>query len=180
VKGIVFTEFLEMVEDKFGLAVADRIIAESELSTGGAYTAVGTYDHQELARMLVNLGEATSVPVPDLLRTFGRHLFGRFYAGYPRFFEGVTTAFDFMENIESYIHPEVRKLYPDAQLPSFSSDRPEPNKLTLVYRSERRLADFAEGLIMGCGDHFNEKIDIQREDLSEGAGAHVRFLLTKS
>lgn len=28
-------------------------------------------------------------------------------------------AFQFLKNIENYIHVEVRKLYPDAELPTF-------------------------------------------------------------
>ena len=34
-KGIVFTEFLEMVEEKFGLEVVDYIIESSELASEG-------------------------------------------------------------------------------------------------------------------------------------------------
>ena len=85
-KGIVFTEFLEMVEGRLGPEVADRMIEESALQTGGAYTAVGTYDHNELMRMAERLGAATGIEVADLLRSFGRHLFGRFVTGYPQFF----------------------------------------------------------------------------------------------
>ena len=35
-KGIVFTEFLEMVEEKYGYEVVDQIIEESKLPSGGA------------------------------------------------------------------------------------------------------------------------------------------------
>jgi hypothetical protein len=33
-KGIVFTEFLDLVEDKFGLEVLDKIITQSNLESG--------------------------------------------------------------------------------------------------------------------------------------------------
>ncbi|MGH7856391.1 MAG: heme NO-binding domain-containing protein, partial [Candidatus Binatia bacterium] len=86
-KGIVFTEFLEMVEERFSPEIADRIIQASNLPSGGAYTAVGTYDYNELLRLVTNLGRETGVLVPDLVRSFGQHLFGRFYVSYPQFFE---------------------------------------------------------------------------------------------
>jgi len=41
-KGIVFTEFLDLVEEKFGMEMVDKIITQSELESEGAYTAVGT------------------------------------------------------------------------------------------------------------------------------------------
>ena len=46
-KGVVFTEFIEMVEDKFSADIADQIIEEADLPSGGVYTSVGTYDHAE-------------------------------------------------------------------------------------------------------------------------------------
>jgi Haem-NO-binding len=56
-KGVVFTEFLEMVEDRFSPEMADRIIEGAELASGGVYTTVGTYDHGEM----IQLGVAVSV-----------------------------------------------------------------------------------------------------------------------
>lgn len=176
-KGMVFTEFLEMVEDRFSLEIADRIIEASNLPSGGAYTAVGTYDHEEMIQLVTHLSTETEIAVPDLLRTFGKHLFGRFVGSYPQFFEGVASTFGFLGNIEGYIHVEVRKLYPDADLPSFEYDTSEPGRLTMVYRSTRPFADLAEGLILGSIEHFDETIEVQREDLSEGRGTCVRFTL---
>jgi len=176
-KGIVFTEFLEMVEDRFSPSIADRIIQLSDLRSGGAYTAVGTYDHHELLRLVTNLSRETGTPVPDLVRAFGQYLFGRFFVTYPQFFEGIEHAFDFLKNIERYVHVEVRKLYPDAELPRFECSSPAPGTLTMTYRSTRPFADFAEGLIGGCIEHFREPIDVRREDLSDG-GTSARFVLT--
>lgn len=44
-KGIIFTEFLDMVDEQFGFEVTEHIIekAKHQLSTGGSYSAVGTY-----------------------------------------------------------------------------------------------------------------------------------------
>ena len=39
-KGIVFTEFLEMVEEKFDLETLDKIIINSKLPSEGVYTSV--------------------------------------------------------------------------------------------------------------------------------------------
>jgi len=43
-KGIVFTEFLELVENKFGLEMLDAIIEASNLESEGVYTRIGTYN----------------------------------------------------------------------------------------------------------------------------------------
>jgi len=134
-KGVVFTEFFDLVEESFSLEVADRIIQKSNLENDGAYTAVGIYDYCEMVSLVTHLGEETGLSVPDLLRTFGRHLFTRFHAGYPSFFEGVATAIEFLHKIENVIHVEVRKLYPDAELPTFEYEYVTPDEMHMVYRS---------------------------------------------
>lgn len=170
-KGMVFTEFLEMVESKFSADMVDDIIEDSDLPSGGAYTAVGTYDHAELVAMVGALAQRSGLPVPALVHAFGLHLFGRFYALYPGFFEGTSNALDFLEGIETVIHTEVRKLYPDAQLPQFDCAR-SASGLDMVYSSPRHFGDLAAGLIQGAVAHFGDAVSVNRHDLPDGA---IRF-----
>jgi hypothetical protein len=180
-KGIVFTEFMELVESMFGADTLDAVIAKGNLPNAGAYTAVGTYDHGELVRMVVALSEITSTPVPTLIHAYGKHLFGRFVAGFPRFFVGVDDAFDFLGGIDGYIHVEVRKLYPDAELPRFEAIRHSPDALDLIYRSQRPFADLAAGLIDGCLAHYGVKATVERTPLAAEAGVTpVRFSLRRT
>jgi hypothetical protein len=177
-KGIVFTEFLELVEDKFGYEMSDRIIGDSELPSGGVYTAVDTYHHSEMVQLVTHLSKHSQIPVDELLKVYGRHLFQRFSQGYGVFFQNVTDSFAFLEQIENYIHIEVRKLYPDAELPSIATQRIDDNTLELIYTSERRMADFAHGLIEGCATHFNDSFAIDRENL-EPSGKQVKFTIRR-
>ncbi|HQR81433.1 MAG TPA: heme NO-binding domain-containing protein [Thiotrichales bacterium] len=174
-KGMVFTEFLEMVEAKFSADMVDDIIDDANPASGGAYTSVGTYSHEELVDMVVALSNRTQIPVPVLVRTFGEHVFGVFARSFQQFFEGVPDALTFLSGIEDIIHAQVIKLYPDAQLPKFDCLR-EGNQLTMIYHSDRHLADLAEGLIMGCGQHFGDNLTIQRDEVNE---LSTRFIVTK-
>ena len=174
-KGIVFTEFLEMVESRFSADMVDDIIGDAQPSNGGAYTAVGTYDHAELVSMVVALGERTGTPVPVLVRAFGQHMFGRFLAGYPAFFEGMTGAIQFLAGIEDVIHAEVLKLYPDAQLPRFECTL-LPNGLEMIYLSPRHFDDLAHGLIDGALAHWGGGYDVLRSAAGNGA---TRFVITR-
>ena len=178
-KGIVFTEFLEMVEGKFSPELADRIIERAELASDGVYTAVGTYDHVEMVKLVSCLSTETGIDTADLLRSFGAYMFERFYVLFPKYFEGIKSSFGFLEKIEDYIHVEVRKLYPEAELPSFQCNSSQPGSLRLTYRSTRPFATLAEGLIRGCVAHYRETADIEIEDLSNGAGTAARFHITR-
>lgn len=177
-KGIVFTEFLDLVEANFGYEMVDNIIHESNLSTNGAYTGVGTYPHAEMVSLVTNLSRRAEIPVSNLLRLYGRHLFGVFAKSYGHFFERVNDAFSLLEHIQNHIHVEVLKLYPDAELPRFETRRPTETSLEMIYHSERKLADFAEGLIEATIEHFNENASISRENLLPD-GSSVRFLIER-
>lgn len=176
---MVFTEFLEMVEDKFGFETADAIVVNSNLPSGGVYTSIGTYDHQEMITLLHHLQERTQIPIPDLLRSYGQHLFGRFSELYPVFFEHTQSAFSFLESIENHIHTEVLKLYPDAELPKFETSRKSDNTLEMIYRSDRAMGHFAHGLIIGCLAHFDEKAEVKIEYLDQ-EGTVIQFVIVKT
>jgi len=177
-KGIVFSEFLDMVDEKFSMEMSERLIDEVNPPSGGAYTTVGTYDPQEIVDLVAKLSEITSIPVPDLLQAFGSHLLKRFVEMFPEFFGEATSAFEFLSKIESYVHLEVKKLYDDAELPSFTCASPHPGRLEMTYRSTRNLPDLAEGLIFGTADHFGEQIEVKRSRLPEDPSAEL-FIITK-
>lgn len=177
-KGVVFTELLEMVEGTYGYETVDHIIQHSDLPSGGSYTAVGTYDHTELVQLLIQLSQKTGTPIPALMHRFGTYIFDHFAKGYPQFFAHSPDTFSFLSGIEDYIHVEVRKLYPDAELPTFEIQKRSENELSMIYRSERRMADFAAGLIEGCANHYKEKLEVARKDLNE-SGSEVEFLIRR-
>lgn len=162
-KGLIFTEFLNMVEETFSPEIADQVISESSLSTGGAYTTVGTYDHNELIRMVVRLSELTKIPIADLEIAYGKYLFKSFHKRYAPFIDSSKSAFDLLMSVNDYIHVEVRKLYPDAELPEFRYELKDPKHLILEYRSTRPFSDLAQGLILGSGEFYGEKLLVEKE-----------------
>jgi hypothetical protein len=175
-KGVVFTELLEFVEDSFGFDVADAVLEEAGVK--GTYTQVGNYPFDELVALVVGLSKVKDIPVPDLLEVFGRHLFKRLIAIYPQALAGVNSSIDLFGNVHSNIHVEVKKLYPDTELPSFEVVEKTDNSIKMIYGSEKRLEDFARGLMLGCADHFNETIMIDVKELSNDPHK-AEFTVTK-
>jgi len=177
-KGIVFTEFLAMVEEKFGYATVDKIIEESKVPNDGAYSAVGTYKHGELVNLIVALHKESGIPIPDLIKTYGNYFFNVLESNYGAFFKRVPNLFTFLASIHGHIHVEVKKLYPDAELPAFEVIEQTDQKMVMNYTSERKLSDFAEGLLEKAAAHFNENVIIKKSFITED-GSEVRFEITK-
>ena len=174
-KGIVFTEFIEMVEKEFGYEMVDKIIEESYLPSEGIYTAIGTYDHAEIVELLTNLSAVTKIESANLLKSFGRYLFNTFLEKYPAFFDQCKHGFEFLESIDRHIHVEVRKLYPDATLPKFNSDI-NGNRMKLQYLSERKMSDLAEGLIEKTMEYYGHSYRLEKEMIDK-EGTSVLFTI---
>ena len=109
-KGIVFSELMQMVEEKFSFDIADQMIENCNLASGGSYTRVGNYDHVEVLQLVTELSKITGTPVADLVFAFGNHLAGRFSRLYPQFFSDAPSTFDFLESVDRHIHVAVLKL----------------------------------------------------------------------
>jgi len=174
-KGVIFTEFTEMVESRFGLTCIDTLIQECDLPSKGIYTAVGAYPHQELVQLLMALSKYTSIEPFILLEEFGEHLFHRFSELYPQLFLNAHSTFDFLESVENYIHVEVLKLYPDADLPHFYCERIDEHTMTMVYQSDKSMAHLAVGLIKGAFTYFKTAGTVTIEPLNQ---QHTPILLT--
>jgi PAS domain S-box-containing protein len=178
-KGLVFSQFIDMVEERFGPDLLERIIGACDLPSGGVYSSLGTYDFEELAQLVGALSRETGSPPGALIKAFGMHLFGQLVKLYPQFLDGETSTMGFVPKVENYIHHEVRKLYPDATLPSFAIEDFTPDRLVFVYQSQRPLTDLAEGMLLGCVGHFAEDIELTREDLPVELGGKARFTLMR-
>lgn len=174
-KGVVFTEFMDMVEEVFSDEILDEIIDEADLPNDGAYTTVGTYDHEEIVRLVVALSEKTDTPVPVLLEAFGQHLLGQFVKGYPQFFDEAKDVFDFLSNIDGYIHVEVLKLYPDAELPKFYHEQHSDKHLSMYYLSSRHFEDLAVGLIKGTLAHYQVEGSVTKSESQWQGRAAIKF-----
>ena len=178
-KGIVFTEFLELVENKFGLEMVDTIILNSNLKSNGVYTSVGTYSFSEMLQLLTHLSEKTGISIDDLLLIYGEHFFEVLKNNYPELLDAYTDQMELISSIENHIHVEVKKIYPDAELPSFEIKEKTANSLIMIYRSSRAMHHFGLGLMKKTFEYFNVSSEIKLKKLNP-QGTIVEFNISKS
>ena len=131
-KGIVFTEFLDLVEEKFGLEMVDKIILSSDLESEGVYTSVGTYSFSEMLQLLQHLSKNTGISIDNLLLVYAEHFFNVIKQSYPGLLETYKDPIEMLSSIENHIHIEVRKIYPDAELPTFEVIEKTENSLVWI------------------------------------------------
>lgn len=174
-KGIVFNLLEELVRRDFGDAAWDALLAEAHLD--GAYTSLGSYPDAELFRLVEASAGRFGMAPGAVVRWFGREAIPLFHRHYPELFTRHADTRAFVLALNDIIHPEVRKLYPGADVPDFAFDTRAPGVLRMTYRSPRRMCTFAEGLIEGAAAHYGETADIRQTACMHRGDPACRFEL---
>lgn len=176
-KGVVFDLLNEMVEEKFGFEAWENILEGAGLD--GIYVATETYSDEELVKLVTQAEIVSGIPAQELTREFGKYMLPSFAKNHPVFFEGDLSLRDFLLTVDRVIHVEVRKLYPDAGLPTFDYglDGQDSKFLTMYYKSPRKLCALSEGLIAGAADHFNENYSLEHEICMHKGAKHCELKL---
>ncbi len=179
-KGIFFTEFLNMVEQQYSANMVDDIIEAANLPSKGAYTIVGAYPDEELVMLMQCYSEINQLSILAILKAFGRHLFKRLFPLFLRQQRSlqVQDPFTLFENLDHYVRVDVFKLYPDDERPSFKTQQLDNYTMLLDYTSPAPFIYVIYGVLEGGLHHFGHyDADISVEDLSVKQTTHALFTI---
>ena len=155
-KGIVFNLLEDVVTRKHGAATWDALLDAADLD--GAYTSLGSYPDEEAFRLVDAAAGALGIKPHEVLRWFGREAMPVLAQKYPGFFTPHKEVRAFLISLNSIIHPEVRKIYPGADVPVFDFEDAPDGALLMGYNSPRKLCALAQGFVEGAAGHFGEPI----------------------
>ena len=159
-KGIVFDLFEQAIVRQHGEDAWDDLLAQAGLV--GAYTSLGSYADAEFGRLVEGASAMFRMDPQETIRWFGRESMPRLAAAYPEFFTPHVSTRPFLLTLNDIIHPEVRKVYPGADVPWFAIGETADGDLVMGYDSRRRLCAFAEGLIQGAAAQYGEPVRIEQ------------------
>ncbi len=175
-KGSIFKLFEEFVTERYGLDAYEGLLDTTSLETTEPFVGPGTYPAGDLLALLTTASANHDISVDDLLRGLGRYAFSFLAGAVPTLMEGLDDPRSFLLGLESVIHTEVRKLYPDADPPRFTAVELGPADLELRYQSALGLFSLVEGLLDGLGDWYDCAIGHERLTV-DGTNAVFRVVL---
>lgn len=161
-KGSIFTGFAEFVEKEFGLTVWLQVVDNVDLPSGGEYLTTEIYDDAEFVALAKELSNVVNIPPEELYRRFGFYFFPILMGLAFKHIEHINNLFDFLIAVDNVIHIEVQKADPLAYTPTLLYDQPQDNVLVVRYVSSRKMCHFAEGLILGAAEHFNQPVTLSQ------------------
>lgn len=159
-KGIIFNLLEESIAAQYGLSAWDKLLEKTQLE--GAYTSLGSYPDADFLKLVEAAAAAFGKSNDEIVRWFGRNALPLEAERYPRFFTPHTRTRAFLLTLNDIIHPEVRKIYPGADVPVFDFDASKTDGLAIGYNSARKLCAFAEGLIEGAAAYYGEQVEISQ------------------
>lgn len=165
-KGIMFNLMESVIEEQFGEDLWDSLLDDIGCDTG--FTSLGMYEDKVMIDLVDALAARMSWSQGAALVWFGRKAFPKLDERYPQLVRAFGSTAELVRHLDHVIHPEVHKVYPDAELPSFDV-RDVEDGLLVIYKSKKRLCSLAEGFIFGAASVFGEEVDLTHtECMHEG------------
>ena len=176
-KGVIFNLLEELVCREFGQSEWNNVRQDADVDS--LFTSEGSYPDAVLRRLVAAVAKRAHQTPGEALQWFGRHSMPLLASRYPAFFASQSSTRSFILTLNDIIHPEVRRLYPGADVPNFDFDASVPDELTLGYQSPRKLCALAQGFIEGAADYYGETVDVEQRLCMHRGDAkclfHLRF-----
>lgn len=176
-KGVIFNLFEEAISKTYGEEMWDDLLDEERLD--GAFTSLGNYPDASLERLVESASKRLNESSQEVIRWFGEQAIHSLAVRYPEFFRRAQNAREFLLSVNGIIHPEVRKVYPDADVPTFDFQDAPDGGVLMGYRSKRRLCALAQGFIEGSAKEFGETAQVEHFKCmlrgDEQCLCHVKF-----
>lgn len=174
-KGVIFKAFEDFVTTNWGDEVYEQLLDNTQLTTDEPFVGPGTYPDADLLALVSTAIAKLGVPLEDALRAFGKHAFPLLAAGAKDLVDAHAHPKPFLAVVDSIIHMEVRKLYPDAETPRVLIEDVGPDKAVLRYESARGLCAVLVGLVEGAGDYFDSPVALSETKCTHRGDAHCEF-----
>jgi hypothetical protein len=125
------------------------------------YVQDESYPDAEFDAALERIGKATGQAREALLSDFGRFTgFWTFRALRPDYYEQTPGTRQFLLDVETRIHEEIRATTAGAAPPRLRVTPLGVDGVTIAYTSARGLCAMLEGLVSGVADYYGERFEV--------------------
>ena len=176
-KGVVFNVVEDVVTEEMSADAWDDVVDKA--GVGGAYTSLGTYPDEELVAIVAATARIAGLTPADTLRLVGRRGFKHLAGRAPHVLEGLDDWRSVLTSLDGIIHPEVHKIYADAETPGFDAVE-DGDGLLVTYASSRRMCALADGFVLGAGEWFNTELVVVHESCIEQGDPSCTMRVTEA
>lgn len=173
--GIIFNQLYRFVVENHNYETLINLKTKAGLS-GSFHDATKSYPDEEMQRLINAAVEMLGVDRDAVLEAFGSYIAPGLLKIYGAYIPSNWKSMDLLAQIEETIHRVVKMNQPEADPPKLIVNRVHPNEVHIEYNSPRKMIALGIGIIKKIGEHFQENLSIEKEELPEGSLLKIRLL----
>lgn len=174
-KGTMFILFEDFVAAELGDDAFDQVLEAAGLADAEPFVGPGSYPVDHFRALVAAASEQAGRPADDVLRAFGRFAFPLLARSVSTLLDGANGPRQLLEQLDSIVDTEVRKLDPTAHPARFTVLAVAGDELLLEYESPHGLFPLISGALDGLGDWYGTPLDHR---LVSTQGTNGTYLVT--
>ena len=156
----MFVELSRYVDDRLGKGVWTELLRDTGLGTR-IYEPQTPAPDEDMAWLVAYASGKIGRPLQAVLEDFGEFIAPDLLGGlYGLLIKPEWDVLDFLENTESAIHTVVRARDATASPPRLHVERQDPDSVTIIYESHRRMCSLAKGIVRGAAAHYGQPVEL--------------------
>lgn len=124
------------------------------------FLTIDTYDDGKLFDIVEAAASRFNVRRSELLESYGRFAAGQLLKTHYNVVRDEWGPLDLIANAAE-IHGALRARNPNVNPPELVCQRNGDAEVTVVYRSQRKLCSFGQGVLLGIGEHYDVELIIR-------------------
>jgi hypothetical protein len=176
-KAFIVTSMVDMLDRQHGAGEVDAILAKAGLESLRGADPNDNLPVQHMVRLSMVAAETLNTEVDDLVEQFGWYIFGVLVIEFP---DQVSQPdfHAFLQAVNTKIHPEMRRRFPNAEVPTVTVAEVQGDSILVRYASKRPFTRLACGIISAASAHFGliSAVTVKESRFDEATGLHESLM----
>jgi hypothetical protein len=163
-KGTIVKCLEELVITQFGKDKWEAILEDADMSASTVIWPLSDIADAQVLKLVEATCENLGISLVEAADAFGDYWVNVYSQRmYPLYYARNQTAKDFLLDLDN-VHVEMTHMMERARPPRFDHEWEDDRTLTIRYKSDRGLLDFAVGLVKAVGKHYGEDLKASRSE----------------
>jgi len=157
-KGTVVATWIKTCRNVWGSDVVDNAMTSVGWDRNKIFNPLEDVPDKEVNSFVDYISSKKGVNKRELWKTIGKDNLNAFHEGFPAFFKH-DNLYHFLSSMYD-VHANVAKRIPGAHPPLIQVTPISEDEAIFLYKSNRKMFDYLDGLLEGSAEYFKENIQI--------------------
>jgi len=157
-KGTVVSTWIKTCKKLYGDSIVQKAMSEMGWEENKIFSPIENVDDDVVKKLITYISTQVNILPAQLWKAIGKDNILAFHADFPSFFKQ-HNMYSFLRSLFD-IHVVMTKKFAGAKPPLVSIEPISDTEALFTYQSKRGMFDYFYGLLEGCIEFFNEKVEV--------------------